>query len=282
MCFPNRRPTYSSCHLRYTMDSDVAQMGSDADDGGVSAQQSGALFFDETIYTTGLTLVRFPRDRVRTFNRADAFIVDLFYNDSDAGDNDVGAAATKTPTADRFAAQLNVNPLQPGRGTDVYTMELRNRVHRTMAIIPKPITVVAPAQRTWPVQPIALDTLRSGVVYEPSDELTPFESAIMLKYYALNAAEPNQTVRILPTLYFEVRSFFGTDARCWFERAEQGADPFVLHDHNHHLVALGPVNAPNDGVENADPVGTCCQLTPDGPTTHLDVIYKRAGPFLRL
>lgn len=63
-------------------------------------------------------------------------------------------------------------------------------------------------------QPITLSEFRDNTVYTVNDELSPFEMAIMIKYYAVN---DHHAVFVTDHLYHTISRYF-VDQRRWFDR----------------------------------------------------------------
>lgn len=156
-------------------------------------------YFDETIFHYGESLYKYGK--INAFNDADSFL--LVKQGLLVGtENDVGSEKTT----------VNLNPRSPSTlGIDIYSMDKTNLSSRGLVTFNQ-ISVYDGDTTT----PIVLGTHIPGQIYNVG-KLTGLESAIMLKYHAVN----NSDVYITNHLYAYVRSYFNDD-RAWFKSTSVG------------------------------------------------------------
>jgi len=177
-------------------------------------------YFDESIFTTGESFL--PFNHVNVYNRADAYLVEklklqIGYDDEciykelkSKNIKIVEMGATLANISAKDASKLasiavNLNPRKPCRGINVYSFNLANnriektinfnQIHVSDGISNDPITIAEYIPET---------------IYTVGD-LTPFESAIMIKYYTIN----NPNVYITRHLYNTIERYFD-NVREWF------------------------------------------------------------------
>lgn len=192
-------------------------------------------YFDETIFTTAETFI--PFNRVNVYNRADEYLATRsrlqINSDSECEPRKnqtrtivlpIGNAISES-TADEKSklanAIVNLNPRKPCRGINMYTFNITNtRIEKTINF--NQITVADSENHT----PIFIGEHIPESIYTVGD-LTNFESAIMVKYFAINHAN----VCISRHLYTSIVKYFDTK-REWFNYLPIG----VIQKKNKELV----------------------------------------------
>lgn len=148
--------------------------------------------FDETIFTDGFSIR--GCDSVGVSNNADRYLAQRL------GITPVNHCAEATNV-------INLNPASPCIGTNVYTMDVSSKdILRSERF--NQIEVV----RADRYAPIAVGEHVAADTYTVGRDLSDLESAIMVKYFAIN----NNGVRISPHLYCQIHRHFA-DTRAWFK-----------------------------------------------------------------
>ncbi|AYP97960.1 GrBNV gp97-like protein-like protein [Mauternbach virus] len=214
---------------------------------------SDNFYFDESIFTTGESFL--PFSHVNVYNRADAYLVEkvklqvgfddeCVYNELKSKNvNMLEMSANLTKMNDKQTNKLdtlsiNLNPRKPCRGINVYSFNLaNNRIEKTInfnqvyvsdGISNNPITIADYVPET---------------IYTVG-ELTPFESAIMIKYYAINNAD----VSITRHLYNTIEQYFD-NVREWFNYKPIG----VIQNSNGELLYKNEIiNVPNITISDEE------------------------------
>lgn len=153
-------------------------------------------YFDESIFFSGIILK--DNDKVAVTNRADAFLVTKY---------------GKTPTAVcNVNAKITLNPQITCFGLNVYTMDVTCKQVLDTYNFHK-IIIVDPVETSEriKIQDLNKNKTTQSIIYEYNEEITSFESAIMLKYYA-----KTQPIYISMSLYLYVNEHF-KDGKLWFE-----------------------------------------------------------------
>ncbi|ACH96174.1 GrBNV_gp97-like protein [Oryctes rhinoceros nudivirus] len=171
-------------------------------------------YFDEAIFTHGETLLDFPK--INVYNKADAFLV--------AKQNiEVGNACASIETSQQASDSIavNLNPRGLCMGINIYSMNPTNKKIKKLVNFNQ-ISVFDGESPT----PIDIAEYKPNQIYTVGS-LTALESAIMLKYYAIN----NPNVYITRHLYLFVKKYF-QDSRAWFNYKSIG----IVQNHNRELV----------------------------------------------
>lgn len=183
-------------------------------------------YYDETIFTDGRSLQKFSQ--VNAFNRADTYLLEL---------NGIAAIGYKCDgrTEKSTNSIANINPRQPCRGINIYTLNMLN----------KKISQVEPFNQITIFNgedgvPVDLFEYTPETIYTIG-QLTSIESAIIIKYYAIN----NENVTITSALYNFIKPHI-QDQRSWFKNISDIDVGFVQNDnkellHNSQIVSM-PIN----------------------------------------
>lgn len=173
-------------------------------------------YYDETIFTDCRSLQKFKQ--VNAFNRADTYLLEL------AGISAVGYRCDGR-VEQKTNSIANVNPRQPCRGINIYTLNMLNKkISQVESYNQISITDVGNGT------PIDIVEFISGTIYTIG-ELTSFESAIMIKYYAIN----NENVTITRDLYNFIRHHI-KDQRTWFNDLNNVLDVGYVQNENKELI----------------------------------------------
>lgn len=116
---------------------------------------------------------------------------------------------------------INFNPRIPCMGVNIYTMDMTNKQIQhaeTFNIISVIDSDDLSGDAGTPIKILLIGDHESLCVYTINPMLTPFEHAIMLKYYAIQGID----VQITRSLYALVHRYF-RDTRIWFTRAHRGS-----------------------------------------------------------
>lgn len=166
------------------------------------------VYFDESLFKYAELYDTF--DRVTVFNRADLYLckrkltnIPISYKLS----NDFALMNNE-----RIA---NINPPKLFAGTNIYTLDsINKRINKSESY--NQIAVVLTNTEddvSKAAIPISLDEFKLNTIYTTSGELEPIESAIMIKYYAVNNADVQITKMLMKT----IKPFFNRDRRGWFK-----------------------------------------------------------------
>lgn len=178
-----------------------------------------SVYFDETIFSDGFSLRRYPN--VNTFNEADRYLAErlgkrVSYSCLTTADND-DEGGFLMQSDDSSPPPVNLNPRIPCAGINVYTMDALNK----LSLLSVPfnrigvIDVQLEDSGTVPppsVVPIYVGEHTEGNVYTANPKLGSFESAVMIKYFAVNAP-----IFITKHLYNDIEHHFAGDRRQWFD-----------------------------------------------------------------
>lgn len=188
-----------------------------------SLPPSTIIYFDESLFTDGRTFSQFNQfNKINVYNKADRYLatrLNLTINDNDA---------TNT---------LNINPPLPGSGINIYTMDISNKTLKRLEPY-NPILVYQERNEAAINKiPIYVGEHVEGNVYDVNNDLTALESAIMLKYYAIQ-----HNIFITRHLYNLVMSNF-VDYRKWFK---EDLNHLIIQTFNGQLWQNGQIiNIPN-------------------------------------
>lgn len=131
-------------------------------------------------------------------------------------DNDLNIPGSTLPKT-----LINFNPRIPCMGVNIYTMDMTNKqiqYAETFNIISVIDSDDLSGDANIPIKILLIGDHESSCVYTINPMLTPFEHAIMLKYYAIQGVD----VQITRSLYALVHRYF-RDTRIWFTRAHRGS-----------------------------------------------------------
>lgn len=185
-------------------------------------------YFDETIFTYGESLTDFSK--INVFNKADSYLVQK--QGIDVGDS---CTPVDNNNSNSFKSTgeiiVNLNPRGACMGLNLYSLMPTNKKIKKLVSFNQ-ISVFDGETTT----PIEIGEHKSGEIYSVG-LLTKFESAIMLKYFAIN----NSDVYITRHLYNFVKKYF-QDTREWFNYNSIG----VVQNHNNELMFEDEIiNVPN-------------------------------------
>lgn len=233
--------------------------------------------FDETLFTDGFSIR--DRNAAVVFNRADRYLAERLgktvltvYADNFSGSFcQIEGASPATAAETDGSSRVNINPLVPCVGLNVYTMSAENKPslrsvsYNRVIVLPAGSKnsslfvdtlqteqrnddygmngrVIVPASEAGngytaenvdvptavstdgtnsmlETIPVSLEEPRVNVVYTVSEDLTPFEMAVMIKYYAIS----NSRVFVTEILYHTISRYF-EDKRKWFDRSSTAAE----------------------------------------------------------
>lgn len=177
-------------------------------------------YFDETIFTTGESLVEYSK--INVFNDADAYLVAKQNIEVGYNCDPFDGSQTEEKVSDENGRYIvNLNPRSPCIGINIYSMIPANKQIKKLVDFNQ-ISVYDGETTTE----IGIGEHIPGSIYTVGT-LTPFESAIMIKYFAIN----NTDVYITRHLYRFIRKFFD-DNRSWFNYNAVG----VVQNHNNELI----------------------------------------------
>lgn len=169
-------------------------------------------YFDESIFVDGWVFKNarnaYP---ISVFNKADSFILKNVHN------------IPVTETCQVGDNAYSINPINPCARINIYSLD--NRHSSTYNIYPRTLITVIhdSAIIDLPIRKIDLILLcDERCVYEVNPDLSPLESAIMLKFYSLQIANNDRysnlknCLNITSTLYHKVMFWFDNDKYPWF------------------------------------------------------------------
>lgn len=173
-----------------------------------------AEIFDESIFTTGVIFK--SRKVIGVANKADAFLIKRLSTKK-------GLKSLVTVKPCNPKAELTINPKEPCRGANLYTMKMKtanntkffkfNQIHVLHSETPTPIDIIE-----WS---------KDLSVFTINDKFTNLEMAIMVKYYSSKSP-----VNITYELYTVIAEEF--DVRNWFVFPPNEPLP-IIHNINHEL-----------------------------------------------
>lgn len=186
--------------------------------------QNVGVYFDESIFDGGFALRDYST--VRANNAADRFLAERLNKRCvmDPCEDDEGDSTGTDEPDDAYTDNtiININPRYPCRGINVYTLNIINKeVISTMPFNRISIETEGDFYPIFVGEPTAVGVDRYTV-----GKLSPLESALMLKYFAIRGK-----VAISIELYLLVNRHF-VDYRKWFEFGE---DVGVVEAHDHTL-----------------------------------------------
>lgn len=173
--------------------------------------------FNDSIFTNKFDDLLFY-DFVTTSNRADDFLMSRFPN-VPSGNLNEWLKKKGSNKRTKTLKIMNLNPKDDYLGKNVYTMDMYG--HKPVYTAPfTPIHVVP--KESYNTAKIAIHDYATDQVYTLSSYLTPLESAIMLKYYAISNFMMRKRkntfsddIKITDELFNVVRKYF-KDNRSWF------------------------------------------------------------------
>lgn len=177
-------------------------------------------YFDETIFTFGESIS--PYKKINVFNTADAFLV--------ARQNiQVGYDCATTEESDNTPS-VNLNPRGPCMGINIYSLgSLNKKIEKCVDF--NQISVYD-GETTLDLK---VGDHIPGSIYTVGS-LSPFESAIMIKFYAINHSD----VYITRHLYNYIKKYF-QDNRSWFNYNSLG---IVQNDQKELIFEDDIINVP--------------------------------------
>lgn len=174
-------------------------------------------YFDETIFTHGESFSMYSK--INVYNNADAFLVSK--QNIKVGDNCTPFDSNNDEPSKDDEFIVNLNPRGECMGINFYSLMPMNK--QIKKLTPFNQISIYDGETTTP---LVIDEHKSGSIYTVG-QLTPFESAIMLKYYAIN----NSDVYITKHLYALVKDLF-QDSRAWFNYNSVG----IVQNYNKELI----------------------------------------------
>lgn len=161
-------------------------------------------YFDETIFTDGTTFLMNSYGTVNAFNNADRYLLGrlgITVGDDCSGD-------TTKPVIDQNETIIvNLNPRRPCRGINIYSMDMLNKNNSQIQQVVS-FNQISIFDGDTNV-PIYIGEHVEGNIYTVGS-LTSFESAIMVKYFAIN-----NSIFITRHLFNFIKRHF-RDHRSWF------------------------------------------------------------------
>lgn len=200
------------------------------------------IYFDESIFDDGFSFSNYSI--IVTGNRADRMLVERLNRDHTVLEYSCADLKNATINHDEV---VNINPKVPCVGTNVYTMNAENK--RITVSLPYHLITVTMSnnddndddnknsnENFTKLEIYPYDD-RAYRKFDMNDSLTSFESAIMIKYLAMN-----RPITISIKLFIYVNRHFATDHRKWFVFDETIG---IVENRNHDLLLhLQPVNLP--------------------------------------
>ncbi|AQN78588.1 ACH96174.1 GrBNV gp97-like protein [Kallithea virus] len=183
---------------------------------------SEAYYFDESIFTTGESFL--PFNHVNVYNKADRFLVEranlqMGYEVQCEQSRQQRYLQYQLPEQEPKSLPdvvVNLNPKKPCRGINIYSFNIaNNRIEKTISF--NQIKVSNASIVESDMKPVMIEEYTPNSIYTVGD-LTPFESAIMIKYYTIN----NANVTITQHLYLTIEKFFD-NVRNWFDYKSNGS-----------------------------------------------------------
>lgn len=174
-----------------------------------------AELFDESIFTTGSILKRY--NVVGVSNRADTFLINRLAMNSHC-------KSLKTVKPCNPRAEITINPKEPCRGANLYTMNMTT-VNSTKLLNFHQIHVLD-SKTSTPIN--IMEWFEDLPVFTINKELKNIEMAIMVKYYTSKSP-----VFITYELYAAILNEF--DLRPWFILPSNKPLP-IIHNINHELL----------------------------------------------
>lgn len=201
-----------------------------------------AIYFDETIFTDARSLSidgadddeisvvagKLKNSHIIVSNRADKYLIEQRHNM--VADNKPCRTIESILDNDdnsRICDIININPKIPCIGSNIYTMNMTN-AHIQQVEKFNQIEIIE--NEDIPTTFIDLEEYNPDTVYQLSHKLTAFESAIMIKYYAIN----NSNVKITRLLGNAIYRYF-VDKRSWFKHSPNG----IIQNHYSELLLNG-------------------------------------------
>lgn len=154
-------------------------------------------YYDESIFTNGFLYDFF--EVINTTNGADKYLVERHLKKTAMDICSVGEGSS---------CRINLNPISPCRGLNVYTMDSFNKEVRQTVRYHQ--IRVRPPNYEGNVQIYIGEHVEGNVYTVSRNGLTPFESAVMIKYFACNV------VIFIDWPLYEIVSPHFRDSRSWF------------------------------------------------------------------
>lgn len=204
-----------------------------------SSSSSSTIYFDESIFVDGRTITKYKS--INVTNKADRYLATrLNLNVVDVMTNDAETTTNTSIVKDDLV--INLNPKLPSKGINIYTMDISNKIPQQLEPYNQIVVYDHFNDDDMNITmmkskvPIYIGEHVEGNVYDVNVELTALESAIMLKYHAINGI-----VFITRNLYNLVLLEF-VDYRRWFKYD----DRLVIQTQTGELIRDGiTINIPN-------------------------------------
>lgn len=174
-------------------------------------------YFDETIFTHGETIFEYPK--INVFNNADAYLVRK--QNIEVGHHCTPIKPINGDDLNDDPIIVNLNPRSLCMGINIHSIMPMNKSIKKMVQFNQ-ISIYDGESST----PIEIGEHQSGKIYTIGT-LTDLESAIMLKYFAIN----NPDVYVSTHLHTFVKKYF-KDTRSWFNYNSIG----VVQNHKKELI----------------------------------------------
>lgn len=188
------------------------------------------IYFDETIFTDARSFfeddhvdgVNLKKSHIIVSNRADKYLIEQRHKL--LADTKPCRTIESLLDDDEICEIVNINPKIPCFGVNIYTMNMSNAEIRQVEKFHQ-IKVIDDENATTTF--VDLTEYNPDAIYQLSQKLTTFESAIMIKYYAVN----NPDVKITRLLGNAIYRYF-VDKRSWFKRTPNG----IVQNHYGELI----------------------------------------------
>lgn len=194
---------------------------------------TSSTFYDETVFSTGVAYR--PYKTVNVFNNADAYLVQKL------GLNTNRVYSKPIESDQQQSVAVNLNPHSLCFGINLFSMNWSNKRVKELVRF-NPITVVSSSVANNPnakTVPVFIGEHIPGTVYTVNETLCPFQSAIMIKYFAVN----NKGVHVTERLHAYIRKYFA-EQRTWFLDSNAHT---IRQNHHHELIQ-------NNKIINIPPV----------------------------
>lgn len=171
-------------------------------------------YFDETLFVDARSILDFIKNsktpskyRVNVWNHVDMYLLNNFNIKFTMHGCESSSSSSVNPNSDLLfeidddeaLKIININPIKPCIGTNIYTIDMYNKKINQTEFFHQIEVVDENLIELQKYMPVSLDSYQPDVVYNMG-LLTPLETALMLKYYAIN----NDKVRITRLLYNKV------------------------------------------------------------------------------
>jgi hypothetical protein len=199
------------------------------------------LYFDESLFDDGFSFRNYKIIVVN--NRADKMLATRLKSSSRILDHTCDELKKNRSDIDHDSI-VNINPKVPCIGTNVYTLNSRNkRIAISLPYNPIVVTIKTDSDDTFRKLDINeyADIIDDGDAtmhkFDINDDLTPLESAIMVKYLALK-----HKIIISIKLFLYIHKY-PVDHRRWFDLDDTIG---IIETQNYELLLdLRPINVPS-------------------------------------